>query len=237
MLNMDKWCKCIGGATLLVVVVMNGGCFSQSDEKAPTVVTESSSAENSSSKSEQNKPSITENERATAVGKLQYPVVNTGSKQVSDAINSNLEALVEDLVSKEDKYTKKDLLTYEVKLDNEDVIAILFEHVATYEGAARPLVTMITRVYDKHTGAVKPLSAYVDINIAEVLDMAASVGIYSVNGDGPRELKINPTVDKLPQTYFPDGEGNLWLVFQRYDLTAGVEGPSAVKIPASRLKK
>lgn len=237
MLNMDKWCKCIGGATLLVVVVMNGGCFSQSDEKAPTVVTESSSAENSSSKSEQNKPSITENERATAVGKLQYPVVNTGSKQVSDAINSNLEALVEDLVSKEDKYTKKDLLTYEVKLDNDDVIAILFEHVATYEGAARPMVTMITRVYDKHTGAVKTLSDYVDITLDEVLDIASSSGIYSANGEGPSEWHKNQVPFKMPENYYPDRDGNILLVFQMYEMDAGSSGSSAVKIPASRVKK
>ena len=234
---MDKWRKCVGGATLLAVVVMNGGCFSQSDEKAAIVVTESSSVERSSSKGEQNKPSITENERVTAVGKLQYPVVNTGSKQSSDAINSNLEALVEDIVSKEDKYTKKDLLNYEVKLDNDDVVAILFEHVATYEGAARPLVTMITRVYDKHTGAIKPLSDYLNITLDEVLDIASSSGIYSVHGDVSGKWDKNVVPSKLTDNYYPDRDNNIWLVFQTYEMDIGAHGPTMVKITSNRVKK
>ncbi len=234
---MDKWRKCIGGATLLAVVVMNGGCFSQSDEKTATVVTESSSEESSSSQSEQNKPSITENERVTTVGKLQYPVINTGNKQSSDAINSNLEALVGDLVSKEDKYTKKDLLTYKVKLDNENVIAILFEHVATYEGAARPLVTMITRVYDKHTGAVKPLSDYVNITLDEVLEIAGSSGVYSVNGDVPAAWDGNNVPSKLADNYYPDKDNNIWIVFQAHEMAIGAFGPAIIKIPSNRVNK
>ena len=225
---MHKMLKCAWVVALVMATTLTGGCFNgDADSKSTQVAGEEKA---------QNVEPITSSEKVTEVGKLQYPVVNTGDKEVRAAINADIEALVADIVAKEDQYTKKDMLTYDVKLDNDDVVAILFKHVAKYEGAAHPLTTVITRVYDKHTGVVKPLTDYVDITMPEILELAGS-GIYSVDGAGPREWDRRFTEDKMPQNYYPDKEGNIWLVFQPYQMTNGVEGASAVKIPAGRVKK
>ncbi len=225
---MHKMLKCAWVVALVMATTLTGGCFNgDADSKSTQVAGEEKA---------QNVEPITSSEKVTEVGKLQYPVVNTGDKEVRAAINADIEALVADIVAKEDQYTKKDMLTYDVKLDNDDVVAILFKHVAIYEEAAHPMTTVITRVYDKHTGGLKPLTDYVDITMSEILKLAEA-GIYNVDGAGPREWDSRFKEDKIPKNFYPDKEGNIWLVFQPYQMTNGVEGASAVKIPASRVKK
>lgn len=225
---MHTMLKCAWVVALVMATTITGGCFNgDADSKSTQVASEEKA---------QNVEPITSSEKVTEVGKLQYPVVNTGDKEARAAINADIEALVADIVAKEDQYTKKDMLTYDVKLDNDDVVAILFKHVAIYEGAAHPMTTVITRVYDKHTGRLKPLTDYVDITMSEILKLAEA-GIYNVDGAGPREWDSRFKEDKIPKNFYPDKEGNIWLVFQPYQMTNGVEGASAVKIPAGRVKK
>lgn len=226
---MHKMLKCAWAVALVMTITLTGGCFNgDADSKSTQVASEEKA---------QNVEPITSSEKVTEVGKLQYPVVNTGDKEARAAINADIEALVADIVAKEDQYTKKDMLAYEVKFDNKDVIAILFEHVATYEGAARPLVTIITKVYDKHTGAIKPLFDYVNITLDEVLEIAGNSGVYSIHGDVSRGWDKSIVPSKLADNYYIDKDNNIWLVFQTYEMAVGAHGPTMVKIPSNRVKK
>ena len=178
---------------------------------------------------------ITTAEKEVVGGKLQYPVVNTGNKTVSEAINADINAFIEKETQGERNDIRRHLMEYSTQFDGDNVVAFLFIQNTDYKDAARPLTKVDTLVYDKMTGKRKVLSDYIEITLDEVLQFA-NVEYYSVKGI-KRDHAPQFTPSKLPTEFYPDKEGNIWIVFQRYDLGPGMEGPSAVKIPASRVKK
>ena len=178
---------------------------------------------------------ITTAEMDVVGGKMHYPIVNTGNKAISEAINADIAAFVEKEAGGEGGEIRKHSLEYSTQLDDDNVVAFLFVQDTDYKGAARPLTKVNTLVYDKTTGKRKVLSDYVDITLDEVLQIA-NMEYYNVKGE-KRDHAPQFTPSKLSTEFYPDKDGNVWIVFQRYELGPGMEGPSAVKIPASRVKK
>lgn len=178
---------------------------------------------------------ITTVEKDVNGGKLQYPVVNTGNKTVSDAINADINAFIEKEAAGEGGDISKHTMEYSTKLDDDNVVAFLFIQSIGYKGAAHPNTKVDTLVYDKTTGKRKVLSDYVDITFDEILQIAQEE-YYSIRGGKYNHTpQFKPT--RMPKNFYPDKEGNIWIVFQKYELGPGMEDASMVRIPASKVKK
>ena len=219
----------VGCCVLLVVSLLFTGCFGTQQESQNQG---NSSTENVSEKVDE---PIKVVEKEVVGGKLQYPVLNLGNKAVSEAINADIDAFVEKEKSVDGGDIVRHSMEYSTMFDDDNVIAFLFTQSIEYKGAAHPETKVDTLVYDKKSGKQKMLSDYVDISLPEVLQIA-NEEYYGVKG-GKRNHTPQFTPTKMPKDFYPDKEGNIWIVFQRYELGPGVEGPSAVKIPASRVKK
>ena len=178
---------------------------------------------------------VTTAEKKVNGGTLQYPVVNTGNKMVSEAINADIDAFIEKEAAGEGGDISLHTMEYSTKLDDDNVLAFLFIQSIGYKGAAHPNTKVDTLVYDKTTGKQKVLSDYVDITLDEVMQIA-QVEYYGVRG-GKRNHTPQFTPTKMPKDFYPDKEGNIWILFQKYELGPGFEDPSMVKIPASKVKK
>lgn len=219
----------VGVCALLVGCLLMTGCFATKPEhqEQKTSATESVA--------EKVAEPITTAEKEVVGGKLQYPVVNTGNKTVSEAINADINAFIEKETQGERNDIRRHLMEYSTQFDGDNVVAFLFIQNTDYKDAARPLTKVDTLVYDKMTGKRKVLSDYVDITLDEVMQIA-NMEYYNVKGE-KRDHAPQFTPSKLPTEFYPDKDGNVWIVFQRYELGPGFEGPSSVKIPASRVKK
>lgn len=165
---------------------------------------------------------------------LTYPLVYTDDQSSQEAINSDIADLVYDVKQQYDDGTYYSAaMKYEVTYEDNDVISLLIhDSIVRSPGAAHGSNQDTGLVYDKHTGARIPLSNYVTIASPEQMQSALEDGVlkaYSWNGARNYYFTDHGwNVKEISSNYILTGNGNLYLIYQPYEM--GPFAAGAVKI-------
>ncbi len=206
---------------------------------------ETKSTKPESEKSEATKATINSSEVTTETielpkAKLEYPVIHLKNKAAEMAINQDIKAIVDHFVSHSvtgKNYLKKASVFYDVCGNQTDFISIVLTERIANEGAPHSNDKVHGLVYDKRTGERRPLDFFLRLTKEEILS-EAETEFYTYRNRNKEPQPFNrsqASFEKIPKDCFLDNQGNLFVLFQKYQMAAGVAGPTCVRFTPARV--
>ncbi len=167
--------------------------------------------------------------------KIDYPVITLADQDAQETINY--------FISKRNAAFKKDFskhnyaeaaVTYDVKYEDDDYLAITFTYWWYYDRAAHGMYDTTGVVFDKHTGKIVPLKKFMQPISAKQLDTKIRCGELELyNGSmQPIDLMDGWGVEHVSNSYYIDADKNVYLIYQPYELACYAAGNTYIKINA-----
>ena len=174
-------------------------------------------------------------------GLLNKELENKLNKELADNANTIISAFEDDIKKMSELYGDKDFhlsvnADYEVKTDNEDILAVNF-YFTTIEASAvttnrfynidkkaRTLITLES-LFKKDTDYVTPISDYILSEMKKQND--AGPGFYFLDGEEDQRF----TKIRNDQHFYINNAGNIVICFDEYEVAAGAQGCPEFEIP------
>ena len=179
-------------------------------------------------------------------GLLNKDLENKLNKELKDNANTIIAAFESDIKKMSDMYGDKNFhlsvtADYEVKTDNEDILAVNF-YFTTIEASAvtanrfynidKKSGTLITldSLFKKDADYVTPISNYILSEMKKQND--DGTGFYFLDGEEEQRF---PKI-RNDQHFYINNAGNIVICFDEYEVAAGAQGCPEFKIPKEIIK-
>lgn len=177
---------------------------------------------------------VVEQTQTDGTMKLSYPLVYETNPTVQYNINTDIASYVTSEKAVYEAGTAKVVkLSYQVAYEDDNYLSIILTPYHYY-GGAHGHYKQIGRVYDKHTGNVLPLSYFVHINSPKQLTegiLNHSLKLYSQTRRIPMTLdRAWKDVPYISDSYYLDGKGFIYLIYQPYELGPYSAGATRIEI-------
>jgi hypothetical protein len=179
-------------------------------------------------------------------GLLNKELENKLNKELADNANTIIAAFEDDIKKMSEIYGDKDFhisvnADYEVKTDNEDILAVNF-YFTTIEASAvtanrfynidKKSGTLITldSLFKKDADYVTPISNYILSEMKKQND--DGTGFYFLDGEEEQRF----TKIRNDQHFYINNAGNIVICFDEYEVAAGAQGCPEFEIPKEIIK-
>lgn len=168
---------------------------------------------------------------------ITYPIVETDNKKISNKINDDILAQVNDLEKQitNKVYSKVDMTYYE-KYEDKNIISLLFYVNSRKRFSGNTNLKGYTITYDKHTGQRVPMSKYLNINLAQLQDALNNSKAYAVDGLD-NGVNLDRKIPYVSDNYFICSDGSIGLLYQPGDLLSEDAGSTKIIVSLETINK
>lgn len=166
---------------------------------------------------------------------IKYPIVELADAKVSARINDDIDKYVDEFRRdfKRGKFTSG-ATRYEVRYENDKIISLTLSDYRYMMGAAHGNYTVYGLVYDKATGRRIPLKQQARLKLDDLKAKVYS-SFYNIDGE---KLQFNSDfydVVRVPDDYYVDDSGAVYVIFQTYELDCYAAGATVIKLEKSEI--
>ena len=156
------------------------------------------------------------------------------AKQINSYIVKNVASDAKKFIDKHGAEGGTAWLYTTVLRDDDKYLSLRIASASYFKGAVHPTAYVFGLVFDKETGKRLPLSHFVNIPSAAVLEENVRNNVFKfyASGDTLLELEASSHITHVSEQYTLDANDNLDLYYQQYEL-----GPYAIGSPYIRLDK
>lgn len=172
---------------------------------------------------------VTTKEETDEFGTLKTPVVQLADESIAEKINTDIQQAVSAIAGKRGPNTGRDNRTFDVKCDTADTLSIVICEIDAPKGGNGNHAKYVALTYDKRTGVRKSLSDYSNITAQDVEVKAQSQLLAYKNGENATKYVLNASSPKMDQLFVTQ-DGKVWLLFQPYNMAAGVAGATCIQV-------
>lgn len=166
---------------------------------------------------------------------IQYPVVELAAPQVSERINHDIAKYV---TAFRHDFKKGDFTSgatrFAVRYEDDAILSLTLTDYRYMMGAAHGNHTVYGLVYDKATGRRIPLKQMVRLKKAD-LKAAVYKSLYSLDGDKLDFQSDYYEVSRVPEDYYIDAAGSVYVIFQPYELDCYAVGATVIKFEQAEI--
>ena len=157
-----------------------------------------------------------------------YPVVKVEDKKISNKINSDILARVNELKNQMDNKTlSKSDMTYYEKYEDDNIVSLLFYVNTTKRFSSINKLQGYTITYDKHTGEQVPITRYLTITLPQLQNALDHSKAYAVDGLD-NGVNLSQKIPYVSDNYFICHDGSIGLLYQPGDLLNEDEGATKI---------
>ncbi len=167
--------------------------------------------------------------------KMDYPVIQLDDIDAQENINYFISKKIAAFKKDFDKHNYAEAaVTYDVKYEDDDYLAIAFTYWWYYPRAAHGMYDTTGVVFDKYTGKLIPLKNFMQPISAKQLDAKIRSGELTLYNAAMQPIDLIDfwNVERISQSYYIDAEKNVYLIYQPYELACYAAGNTYIKIPA-----
>lgn len=156
------------------------------------------------------------------------------AKQINSYIVKNVASDAKKFIDKHGAEGGTAWLYTTVLRDDDKYLSLRIASASYFKGAVHPTAYVFCLVFDKETGKKLPLSHFVNVPSAAVLEENVRNNVFKfyASGDTLLELEASSHITHISEQYTLDTNDNLDLYYQQYEL-----GPYAIGSPYVRLDK
>ena len=160
---------------------------------------------------------------------LIYPVFDGDDPEIKEAINADISTRASRTADAgRRRYTTS--FRYELMMENDRYLSFLFFPGGYEEGAMHGMYAGVGVVYDKTTGARLPLSHFADVTVSDLVRLQRSGHFYRYNGTPIPVENIQGRPQKVPEDYFINAQGQIFVIFSPYILACFADGVTAIDV-------
>ena len=160
---------------------------------------------------------------------LIYPVFEGDDPDIKEAINTDIYTRASRTADAgRRRYTTS--FRYELMMENDRYLSFLFFPGGYEEGAMHGMYAGVGVVYDKTTGARLPLSHFADVTVSDLVRLQRSGHFYRYNGTPIPVENIQGRPQKVPEDYFINDQGQIFVIFSPYILACFADGVTAIDV-------
>ncbi|WP_294160221.1 hypothetical protein [uncultured Selenomonas sp.] len=173
---------------------------------------------------------VTTEEETDELGTRKTPVVHLSDESVEQKINADIQQVISPDSENTSVNYVKNKRSYEVKCDTKDTLCLVIYKYAMGKGAAHGMSKFITLTYDKKTGEHKSLSDYAGITPQDVETMAQTQLLHYGDATDASSHYQRPHDGVKLDKFFVSQDGQVWLLFDAYEMADGATGPTCIQI-------
>ena len=179
---------------------------------------------------------------------MEYPIVYTKNQAAQNKINQDIYKYI--AAFRNDYSAGKFYqgnFSYKVKFEDSNYISLTitdFRVPIKSMLAAQDYYIVYGIVYDKNSGKKLPLSNFVKITLQDLKFLYSSDEVYSEDSNGVYLNNVGDKVtgwdsentpSRVSEDYYLLGNGGIALVYHKYELSAGMSGPTTIRLTAEQI--